>query len=193
MFALFVPVRHDGRRVRGNALVSTVPLENARAIALPQERQPRSAAAAAIDVAGQRLFVVSTHLENRAEWLRGGVLDEAARGRQAEALLQALPADAPGVVGGDMNTWLGASEPAWRAFERRFPRDGRDRAPTFRDRAILDHLFVDLPDRWSIEERVIPDRYESDHHPVMGVINSQTHVATQTPNETAKIQRHLNQ
>jgi endonuclease/exonuclease/phosphatase family metal-dependent hydrolase len=193
MFAFYVPVRHDGRRIRGNAVVSTLMLTHARAIQLPQERQPRAAAAAWIDVAGHHLFVVSTHLENRAEWLRGGVLDEAARGRQAEALVQALPANAPGIVGGDMNTWLGPNEPAWRTFERRFPRDRETPVPTFRDRAVLDHLFVDLPDGWSIERRVARDRYDSDHHPVIGAITSQKHAATQKPNETAKTQRRPNQ
>lgn len=170
MFVFFVPVRHDGRRVRGNALVSTVPLMSPRAIALPQERQPRAAAAATIAVGGHELFVVSTHLENRAEWLRGGVLDEGIRGRQADALLQALPLDAPGIVGGDMNTWLGPNEPAWRAFEQRFPHSGDRPAPTFRDRAVLDHLFFDLPDGWEAERRVLPDRYSSDHHPVLGLL-----------------------
>lgn len=170
MFAFQVPVRNDGRRIRGNALVSTVPLMHARAIALPRERQPRMAAAAAVDIGVHRLFVVSTHLENRAAWLRGGVLDEGIRGRQTEALLQALPPDEPGIVGGDMNTWLGPNEPAWRAFERRFPGDGSRPAPTFHDRAMLDHLFFDLPDAWQAERRVLRDRYGSDHHPVVGVI-----------------------
>src|SRR5687767_15641808 len=42
-----------------------------------------------IRVAGQPLFVVSTHLENRLGWLRG-LFGDRARGRQAEALIQAL-------------------------------------------------------------------------------------------------------
>jgi endonuclease/exonuclease/phosphatase (EEP) superfamily protein YafD len=173
MFVFFVPVWNDGRVTRGNALISTVPLMTPRAIVLPQERQPRGAVAAAIDVAGHGLFVVSAHLENRAAWLRGGVLDEAARGRQAEALLRALPAHEPGIVGGDMNTLLGPNEPAWRAFRQRFtdtPPDDHVPAATFRERLTLDHLFFDVPDGWRPERRVLPDRYRSDHHPVLGLL-----------------------
>ena len=171
--AFFVPIWHDGTRTRGNAIVSTTTLLNARAIALPQERQPRTAVAASITVTGQRLFVVSAHLENRVSWLRGGLLSDTARGRQAEALLRALPAGEPGILGGDLNTWLGVNEPAWRAFRQRFtdtPSHDPIPLPTFRDRLVLDHLFFDLPDGWTAERRVLPDKYGSDHHPVLGLI-----------------------
>lgn len=171
--AFFVPVWHDGRRLRGNALVSTRPLVNARAIALPRERQPRAAVAAAMTVAGQRLFVVSAHLENRVSWLKGGLLSDTARGRQADALLRALPLDEPGILGGDLNTWLGVNEPAWRAFRRRFPDTPPDvppPAPTFRERLVLDHVFFDLPPGWHAARRVLADKYGSDHHPVIAVL-----------------------
>lgn len=169
--AFFVPVWHDGRVLRGNAILSTRPLINARGIALPQERQPRTAVAATIDVAGQRLFVVSAHLENRLSWLKGGMLSDSARGRQAEALLRVLPPDEPGILGGDLNTWLGEGEPAWQAFRRRFADTPAERPqPTFRDRLVLDHLFFDVPDTWQASRRVLPDRYGSDHHPVTGVL-----------------------
>lgn len=169
--AFFVPVHHDGRRLRGNAIVSTRMLVNARGIALPQERQPRAAVAAAVTVAGERLFVVSTHLENRVTWLKGGLLSDTARGRQADALLRSLPAEGHGIVGGDLNTWLGITEPAWRALARRFADTPSSRpSPTFRNRLVLDHLFFDLPLGWRATTRVIPDAYGSDHQPVMGVI-----------------------
>jgi endonuclease/exonuclease/phosphatase family metal-dependent hydrolase len=170
--AFYVPVRYDGRRIRGNAIVSTRRLVNARRITLPEERQPRAAVAAAIDVAGQRLFVVSTHLENRVSWLKGGLLSDSARQRQADALLQSLPPSEPGIVGGYFNTWLGTSEPAWRAFVRRFTDTPPERPqPTFRDRLALDYLFFDLPTGWDAKQRVLPDKYGSDHHPVLGEIS----------------------
>lgn len=156
------------RGATGNAIVSTIPLEEPRTIDLPRERQPRAAVVAGIRIGGQPLFVVSTHLENRLGWLRG-LFGDRARGRQAEALIQALP-PGPGVVGGDFNTMLGRDEPAWRALLRRFP-DTPDRPePTFRDRLVLDHLFVDLPDGWIVNRRVIADQYGSDHHPVIADI-----------------------
>jgi endonuclease/exonuclease/phosphatase family metal-dependent hydrolase len=174
----FSPVRPDVPGSRGNAIVSTLPLENTQRIDLPQERQPRSAVAADVVLGGQRLFVVSAHLENRVSWWRGGLFSEDARGRQARALVERLPAG-PGIVGGDMNTWLGVHEPAWRALLGRFPDtpDARH-APTFRDRLVLDHLFFDLPDGWSAEVAVVADRYGSDHHPVRGEVDPSYITAT---------------
>ncbi len=102
------------RSATGNAILSTIPLEASRTIDLPRERQPRAAVAATIRIGGDALFVVSTHLENRLGWLRG-LFGDRARGRQADALLQALP-QGHGIVGGDFNTMLGPNEPAWRAL-----------------------------------------------------------------------------
>lgn len=166
--AFFSAVRVDGR---GNAILSTRPLAGARVIPLPRQRQPRSAVAATIEVGGHRLFVASTHLENRVSWWKGGFLSDTGRGRQAEALLRELPAAQPGILGGDMNTWLGEREPAWRAFAHRFDDTPMVRMrPTFRDRLMLDHLFFDLPPGWRASRRVLEDPYGSDHHPVVGVI-----------------------
>jgi len=159
------PVR-DGT---GNAIVSTIPLEGPRTLDLPRERQPRAAVAATVRADGQELFLVSTHLENRLGWLRG-LFGDRARGRQAEALIDGLPTG-HGIVGGDFNTMLGPDEPAWRMLQQRFP-DTPDRPePTFRDRLVLDHLFFDLPDGWTVKRRVIEDQYGSDHHPVIADIH----------------------
>jgi endonuclease/exonuclease/phosphatase family metal-dependent hydrolase len=158
-------------RVRGassNAIVSTMALANPRTIDLPRERQPRAAVAASIVVKGEPLFVVSAHLENRLGWRRG-LFGDRARGRQADVLLQALPAG-HGLVGGDMNTMLGEDEPAWRALLRRFPDTPSRPEPTFRDRLVLDHLFFDLPDAWRVTRRVVSHQYRSDHHPVLAEI-----------------------
>ena len=166
----FSPVRRGNGQVSGNAILSTGPLADTRAIDLPRERQPRAAVAASLDVAGTRLFVVSAHLENRISWARGGLFSDGARGRQAEALIRALPPAAPGIVGGDMNTWLGPNEPAWRALLQRFPDTPERPQPTFRDRLVLDHVFFDLPDGWTATRQVIAERYGSDHHPVLGLL-----------------------
>jgi endonuclease/exonuclease/phosphatase family metal-dependent hydrolase len=163
----FAPVHHEGARMRGNAILSSRPIRGGRVIPLPRERQPRTAAAGAIDVDGYELFVVSAHLENRVSWWKAGIGSDVARGRQAEALLRALPAGVPGIVGGDFNTWLGGREPAWRLLQRRFDDTPLARTPTFAARLVLDHVFVDLPDGWYVSSRVIDDTYESDHHPVI--------------------------
>jgi endonuclease/exonuclease/phosphatase family metal-dependent hydrolase len=170
----FVPVRADGGRESGNAILSTVPLDGPRSIALRRERQPRAAAMAWITIAGERIFVVNVHMENRVTWWRG-LFSDIARGRQAAALLHALPSDERGLLGGDLNTWLGPEEPAWRAMVQRF-RDtpGDSSQPTFRDRLVLDHLFFDLPEGWMAVRRVIRDSYGSDHHPVVAIVTAAT-------------------
>jgi endonuclease/exonuclease/phosphatase family metal-dependent hydrolase len=166
---VFVPARVDGR-VSGNAALSTLPLESPRGIELRRERQPRAAAMAWITVAGERLFLVNVHMENRLAWWRG-LFSDTARGRQAAALLQALPSNEHGVLGGDLNTWLGPEEPAWRAMMRRFPDTPTDPPrPTFHDRLVLDHVFFDLPQGWSATRRVVSDTYGSDHHPVIATV-----------------------
>jgi endonuclease/exonuclease/phosphatase family metal-dependent hydrolase len=168
----FAPVRGDGGSVRGNAIVSTTPLANTRIIPLPQERQPRNAAFATLEIRGQPFFVVSAHFENRVAWWRGGLVSDRARRRQAEALLREIPQEGPAVVGGDFNTWLGPAEPAWRLLMHRFADTPADPSPTFRDRLVLDHLFFDLPAVWSASRRVVEQRYRSNHHPVLGLVSS---------------------
>ena len=42
--------------------------------------------------------------------------------------------------------------------------------PTFRDKLVLDHLLFDLPPGWTAARRIVPERYGSDHQPVMGLI-----------------------
>jgi endonuclease/exonuclease/phosphatase family metal-dependent hydrolase len=168
--AFFAPVRVNGAGASGNAIVSTLALDNPLKIALRRERQPRAAAMAWITVAGETLFVVNVHLENRVIWWRG-LFSDNARSRQAAGLLQALPSHGHGVLGGDLNTWLGPGEAAWRAMAGRFSDTPGDKPePTFHDRLVLDHLFFDLPDGWLAVRRVIPDAYGSDHHPVVAVV-----------------------
>ena len=156
---------------RGNAILSTAPLIDARTIELPRVRQRRVALVASIDLEGNHVRVATTHLENRVSWWRGGLFSEDARRRQAEALIAALPPGEPTILGGDFNAWLGRNEPAWRALASRFP-DGPAplASPTFRDRLFLDEIFFDLPDSWAAQRLVVPDKYGSDHHPVVGLL-----------------------
>jgi endonuclease/exonuclease/phosphatase family metal-dependent hydrolase len=168
-----VPIFAGRSDARGTAILSTLPLRDTRAIDLPRERQHRVASAAIIDVLGRQLFVASAHFENRLNLFDGGPFADHARGRQAEALVAALPPDLPGIVGGDLNTMLGASEPALRILHERFTDTPSARLPpTFHKRLVLDHLFVDLPEGWRAARRVVAERYGSDHHPVVGTITA---------------------
>jgi endonuclease/exonuclease/phosphatase family metal-dependent hydrolase len=169
----YIVVRRTRTRVSGNAILSTLPLTNTREIALPRARQMRSAAEATINIDGANLFVVDAHLENRISILRGALFSDTARGRQADALLEAIPPSGHGVAGGDFNTWLGPNEPAWKKFLARFHDTPEGRSePTFRDRLVLDHLFFDVPDGWRVIRRVVHERYDSDHNPVIGLIET---------------------
>ena len=170
LFAFFLPLRRQQGAISGNAILSTQPFEQPRIIPLPRQRQPRASAAANITVAGERLFIANVHLENRLPWWKA-LFSDTARGRQAQALLQELPATQHGVLGGDLNTWFGPLEPAWRELLRRFPDTKFDRLqPTFRNRLVLDHLLFDLPDGWTVSRSVVQERYGSDHHPVVAVV-----------------------
>jgi endonuclease/exonuclease/phosphatase family metal-dependent hydrolase len=169
----FAPVRGNERRQSGNAIISTRPLLNPRVVALARERQPRSAVAATIRLDNANLFLVNVHMENRLVWWRA-LFSDTARAEQASALLRELP-QGDGILGGDLNTWLGPNEPAWRAMLQRFPDSPRDPPqPTFHDRLVLDHLFFDLPDGWTATRCVLKDSYGSDHHPVVAIITTET-------------------
>jgi len=166
------PVRGDARRTTGNAIISTRPLLNPRIVALEQERQPRGAITATIRLGAASLFIVNVHMENRVAWWRA-LFSDTARGEQATALLRQLPATGDGILGGDLNTWLGPNEPAWREMLKRFPDTPREAPqPTFHDRLVLDHLFFDLPDGWNVTRRVSKDAYGSDHHPVIAAVTN---------------------
>lgn len=168
----YAPVRGEADQTSGNAVLSTRPLLDARVLPLERARQPRSAVTATIRLDAASLFVVNVHMENRLAWWRL-LFSDTARGKQATALLRDLPQQGAGVLGGDLNTWLGPRELAWQLMLQRFPDTPRDRLqPTFHDRLVLDHLFFDLPDGWTATRRVLKDAYGSDHHPVVGIVTA---------------------
>jgi endonuclease/exonuclease/phosphatase family metal-dependent hydrolase len=179
---LYVPSMRNGGgpdapEDRGNAIVSTLPLDSPAVIELPFEHQRRAVALAAVEGrtrsgSGWRLGVVDVHLDTALALSRGGPL--AARRRQAAALVEALAATLDDrVLGGDFNTWLGSREPALKVLRQAFP-DGDDRATTTWKgplglRASLDHLRARgrAP---LLRVARLPDRLGSDHYPVMGII-----------------------
>ncbi len=104
-----------GRSDRGNAILSTLPLEDAVGIELPLVLQRRVAVAAAVRVAGYELRVVSAHLDPRGppgrQWLGA-----AGRALQAHHLLPALEHDLV-LLGADLNLAGGRAERAWRVLD----------------------------------------------------------------------------
>ena len=174
---------HGAAEDRGNAIVSTLPLEDPRIIELPLERQRRVAVAAT--VAGEsrsrwQLEIVDVHLDTSLALLHGGPF--AARRRQASALLDAVRAfgrpsneNRTTVVGGDFNTWNGRHESAVRLLTDAFPDTPfTDHAPTWRGplglHATLDHIFVGGASSRVTVKR-LPMRFGSDHYPLLAVLD----------------------
>ena len=170
----YVPSMRNGASTtedRGNAILSTEPLSDLEAIELPFERQRRVAVQATIaldgaDGSSETLRLTNAHLENMGSRWRLGFLSPVARLTQADALMDRVPADGAAVLAGDLNTWFGSLEPAYRRFARSFDQQRSvDSRPTF-GILRLDHLFVRLPEGWEAET-VRLDRFGSDHHPLL--------------------------
>lgn len=183
--------RRGEREDRGNAILSTLPLEQPVALELPVARQRRVAVSARVrgrSSAGAtwELQLTSAHLENRGAADLVGVR---ARARQAEWLMQALPPAEAAVLGADLNTWVrGPGEEAKQAVLPWFPQTARalPPGPTHQAfvifRARLDYLFARVPGgRMTGYERV-HDRYGSDHHALVAWI----HVPPERPGLSAQ-------
>jgi endonuclease/exonuclease/phosphatase family metal-dependent hydrolase len=163
---------------RGNAILSTLPLQQTVAIELPFEHQRRVAIASTIHGhtsggAVWSLTLADAHLDTAWALTRGG--PTAARRRQADALIDALTLAGASstIVAGDFNTWLGDDEPAIRRLRGAFPD-----APPLRGQATwsagvigatLDFVFA-RTSRGAITVRRLPERFGSDHYPLLAQI-----------------------
>jgi endonuclease/exonuclease/phosphatase family metal-dependent hydrolase len=171
---------------RGNAILSTLPLEDAQAIELPLVLQRRVAVLAAVILGGRRLRLVSAHLDPRGppghQWL-----GSAGREMQARHLLASLPDDLV-VLGADLNLGRGRYERAWRLLgEAGFTFGVPPSVPPWRHtfhalpRLVLDYLLVRDKPGLIREARVHridehpQDRgsrvFGSDHHPLLAYID----------------------
>jgi endonuclease/exonuclease/phosphatase family metal-dependent hydrolase len=159
---------------RGNAMLSTAPLDDLTAIELPLERQRRVALQATVAVARpgggvMPLRVVCAHFTNMVMhhlW----VLSESGRLRQARALGKVLPADGPLIVAGDFNAWFGYRDAAFKELARLAPPAAADdRRPTFGP-LRLDHVLARLPQGWRASVKRADSRYGSDHYPLIAVV-----------------------
>lgn len=179
----YVPSMRNGcsnvpRQDRGNAILSTLPLSNLRAIELPLVRQRRVAAMA--EVSGKttegrewNLVVASVHLENRGS---GGPRAWAqARARQARTIAENLPDSVLLAVGGDLNTLTGPDEPAVAIINSKFahsPEHQKQNTFTsyFVMRSHLDYLFFRCYGTHRSTYWRANQRYGSDHYPIMGFV-----------------------
>jgi endonuclease/exonuclease/phosphatase family metal-dependent hydrolase len=171
---------------RGNAVLSTLPLENAHAIELPLVLQRRVAVTASVVVGNIRLRLISAHLDPRGppghRWLGA-----AGRAQQAQHLLQEVQDDTA-VLGADLNLGRGRYEPAWRLLEAAgFTFGVPPAVPAWRHtfhalpRLVLDYILVRNRSGVVAAARVhrLDEHHEdrgarvfgSDHHPLLARID----------------------
>ena len=172
----YVPSMRNGpatalseREDRGNAILSTEPLLDVRALELPFGKQRRVAVTALVAPRGNAthpIRVVSTHLDTNGD-----------RAVQAAALSERLMSftDAPLFVGGDLNSRGGAHDNAVLALASHIPMascgTGRtNRWPMRLDVLIpigrLDYIFAGVGDLVRGCE-TLHDAYNSDHLPLL--------------------------
>lgn len=178
-FAMYyVPSMRNGtpdryREDRGNAILSSIPLEDLVAIELPFEHQRRVALAARVGgttTGGKpwRLQLATVHLDNIVGARHGWIGGEYGRARQARGLREALAGDDPQLLAGDFNTWFGFADQAYRETARAYPQtQATDKRRTFRGILRLDHVFYRLPEGWRADVRRAESNYGSDHHPLI--------------------------
>ncbi len=176
----YVPSMRNGgltsTQDRGNAILSSIPLDELAAIELPFERQRRVAIAATVTGqtrtgASWSLRVASVHLDNLGSVRRAWIASEYGRARQARSVTDVLGGSGPTILGGDFNTWFGFSDQAYIETARAFP-DTRvtDRRATFRGLLRLDHMFFRLARGWRMEVHRAPSAFGSDHYPLVGTL-----------------------
>ena len=180
MSATYVPSMRNGgatkageREDRGNAILSTEPLSDVRAITLPFGKQRRVAVAATVTPRSSTiapLRVIATHFDI------GG-----SRVAQAEAFGERVAgfSDLPMIVGGDFNSPGGLRDQAVQAVAKRIPMESCGTGRTFTwpqkfnllaflDFGRFDFMFSNLESSGLTRQcQTINDWFKSDHRPVM--------------------------
>lgn len=179
---VYVPSARNGpdtgdrpREDKGNAILSTVRLTAPVALDLPFEAGRKVAVGASVRVpGGERMRVVSAHLDVASTLVRTLRSGNQTRTRQAEGLIDGLdkaegdgPLNAITLVGGDFNTWA-SNETALKRMRRAFPHSPAwDGLPTWRPLELpLDHVFFRRGPFANVTVRgyrPIGEHYGSDH------------------------------
>jgi endonuclease/exonuclease/phosphatase family metal-dependent hydrolase len=178
LWLAYVPSMRNGHRPddpaadRGNAILSTLPLSAPVAIELPFTRQRRVALLTDVALSPTEVLAVGVvHLDalttSRRLWIFG---TRGWRARQVEALAALLPVGSL-VVGADLNTWLGAGEPATRHLRRLFGVQENAPGSPGKRRRTLDYLFFRAVPPATGRSVEVPNTYGSDHHPLIGWFN----------------------
>jgi endonuclease/exonuclease/phosphatase family metal-dependent hydrolase len=162
---------------RGNAILSSLPLESVESVELPFVTQRRVALMATVTDLHRRpqLRVAVTHFDTRAPLRRGWIFGgPSARNLQAKALFSTLgkseDRDLPLIVGGDLNSWL-SSKAVIDTMSQIAPRADCGAQPTHELGLTLDHIFADVPSAWSGVCRRSDRLFGSDHYPLVLSLN----------------------
>ena len=195
MNLLYAPSMRNGamQSDRGNAILSTLPLEDTEAIELPHLLQRRVAVMASVRVGGSRLTVVSAHLDPRGP-ISHRVLGARGRSLQAQHLIDALVQDSV-ILGADLNIVAGRLEATWRLLRAAGFRMGvPEMLPHWRHtfhgvpQLLIDYLLV--RDRAGVIARASVHRLDeqpqdrgkfvfgSDHHPLLSRIDFESAIAS---------------
>lgn len=179
---VYVPSMRNGEGAsdRGNAIVSTLPIQSLNLVELPIVHQRRVAISATLGSTAAAeappLRVVNVHLDTAIALTRGGPARW--RQRQSRVLLDTIrEPSVPTVIGGDFNTWWGNDEPAVKMMRTAFP-DAVDRESSastwhgpFGAEGRLDHIFAGgfgTP----VPVYRITRLYGSDHYPLVAVVTT---------------------
>lgn len=180
MSVTYVPSMRNGhateagqREDRGNAILSTEPISDVRAIALPFGKQRRVAVAATVTPRSSTIGpirVVATHFDIGSS-----------RVAQATAFADRIAelSDLPMIVGGDFNSPGGLRDKSVQAVSQRIPMEECGTGRTFTwpqkfnllavlDFGRFDFLFSNLDSSGMTRQcQTIDDWFRSDHRPVM--------------------------
>ena len=160
---------------KGNAVLSTLLLSAPIALDLPIEGGRKVAVAATVRAPqGERVRLVSVHLDVASTLVRTLITGNQTRARQASGVIDGLrkaerdgPSTAATVVGADLNTWVG-NETTLRLMWDAFPDSPAwDQLATALAGLPPDHMFFRSESSVPLTVESygrIDDRYGSDHH-----------------------------
>ena len=174
---LYAPSMRNGeeREDRGNAILSTLPLDEVYAFELPYRRQRRVGVAATVSVtdAGvtRPLRVVNVHLDTTDGRDRLYMLGNP-RPAQARATLDYIKAietpSAIAVIGGDLNTFLPFEDAADHMRRDWSLNQGVEDPSRTRGLVRLDYLFFRIEAELCGDTSRARATFGSDHYPVIG-------------------------